>query len=769
MAFPPLVSSTPPPLDTFGDSEEDEFGDFTTGGIDGLSVSSDSPHKLITPIQTPLTSQNTSPKLNGIPENSKNSQTIIPIVPKQIITEDLLILEKINDTVNNIKLKTEVENFDEIIEDNSKRNLENVNNNNKEVIESKVSNGIHLSNESNNFRESEQETSLNKNLENVEPLSLDLEDPSIAPDIIQSIDDDFYNYEQFVVSKNWIPKSDPSISKTDYFKFQDTLSNVNNLNKDFNTEIKEDSNLNLENIIEKSILEDKCVQNINIPNKIDDFTFEVDNSKFTNIDDSKNEFSQSNQIENEIAKNLQFSENKDIKIENDFLSSTSLPDISKCSNEEFGNFKYDSILESSITMNQEFSENIVEINEKKEEMLVQNDDFGDFTNFSEHTQFKELNQANVSDIKDDDDDFGDFNDFETAFEQSIVEQSQINIRDSICRIENKSAANKIEDIITTMFSVELEQCEIEIQSLINKTDKVWESIKNVEETNALTYQWANSSSNNILLNSLGIDSRNILFGPRWNPNVPRFAANLGFTPLEPIKATIDSQPVAFSNTNKIPASNNSEEVPAAQFDWNSSGLINPLEANIPEININRERCNSASKVEMIDSLESEIAKLQKRPQSSKMIEPLPTSRASEWKKKTEFDIGHKQKNIQRNISLEKQSMEKQFLSTIEKQYMSEKQFAPIEKQFLSSDKQYLSSDKSILGDIYRGKFANKRSGSEHVVMDRFGRVMPIQSETARVLNHLPDLSFLSARTLMLDRENKQIACEMNIINRKMPG
>ncbi|XP_043786387.1 aftiphilin isoform X3 [Apis laboriosa] len=757
MAFPPLVSSTPPPLDTFGDSEEDEFGDFTTGGIDGLSVSSDSPHKLITPIQTPLTSQNTSPKVNGIPENPKNSQTIIP---KQIITEDLLILEKINDTVNKIKLKTEVENFDEIIEDNSKRNLENVNNNNKEVIiERKVSNGINLSKESNNFRESEEETSVN-NLENIEPLSLDLEDPSIASDIIQSIDDDFYNYEQFVASKNWISKSDTSISKTDYFKFQDTLSNVNNLNKDFNIEIKKDSNLNLENIIEKSILEDKCVQNINISNKTDDFTFEVNNSKF---DDSKNEFSQSNQIENEIAKDLHFSQNKDIKIENDFLSSTSLPDISKCSNEEFGNFKYDSILESSITMSQEFSENTVEINEKKEETL-QDDDFGDFTNFSEHTQFKEFGQTNVSDIKDDDDDFGDFNDFETAFEQSIIEQSQINIRDSICRIENKSAANKIEDIITTMFSVELEQCEIEIQSLINKTDKVWESIKNVEETNALTYQWANSSSNNILLNSLGIDSRNILFGPRWNPNVPRFAANLGFTPLEPIKAIIDPQPVALSNTNKIPASNNSEEVPAAQFDWNSSGLVNPLEAKI-----NRERCNSTSKVEMIDSLESDIAKLQKCPQSSKMIEPLPTPRASEWKKKTEFDVGHKQKSIQRNIPLEKQSMEKQFLSTIEKQYASEKQFVPIEKQFLSNDKQYLSSDKSILGDIYRGKFVNKRSGSEHVVMDRFGRVMPIQSETARVLNHLPDLSFLSARTLMLDRENKQIACEMSIINRKMPG
>lgn len=37
MAFPPLVSSTPPPLDDVvgAESDEDEFGDFTTGAIDG--------------------------------------------------------------------------------------------------------------------------------------------------------------------------------------------------------------------------------------------------------------------------------------------------------------------------------------------------------------------------------------------------------------------------------------------------------------------------------------------------------------------------------------------------------------------------------------------------------------------------------------------------------------------------------------------------------------------------------------------------------------
>lgn len=61
-----------------------------------------------------------------------------------------------------------------------------------------------------------------------------------------------------------------------------------------------------------------------------------------------------------------------------------------------------------------------------------------------------------------------------------------------------------------MFSVVSEHHEVELKALIDKTDKIWQSVKSVEETNALTYQWANSSSNNVLLNALGIDSRNIV-------------------------------------------------------------------------------------------------------------------------------------------------------------------------------------------------------------------------------------------------------------------
>ncbi|XP_033198495.1 aftiphilin isoform X3 [Bombus vancouverensis nearcticus] len=788
MAFPPLVSSTPPPLDNLGDSEEDEFGDFTTGGIDELSVSSDSPHKLVTPVQTPLTSQHTSPRVNGISEIPENSQ--INVGPKPNITEDLLILEKINDTVNDIKFGTEVEKLDEIIGNDSKKNLGNVNNNNKEIIvERGVSNGVNLTSESNSFEGNEGEAN---HLENIEPLSLDLGDPTAAPDTVQSLNDAFYDYEQFEDSQNWISSSNTStdISKVDCFKIQDsgvTSNNVNSLNKDFNGENKEDSNLDSEDTIVKSKLEDKSVENLNVSIKEDDFSFEADGLEFVNvknsvfcspienelsINNSSKEFFLKDQMEHEIVTDLQFSE-----IEDDHYSAA-LPDISKCPSEEFSDFKYDSMLETSIAKLQpEFPDCSTESGENKEKMLVQDDDFGDFTNFSEHTQFEKLDETNVPDKKDEEDDFGDFNDFETAFEQPSVEQSQISLKESICRIENKSAANKIEDIITTMFSMDSEQCEIEIQPLISEVDEVWQSIKNVEETNALTYQWTNSSSNNVLLNSLGIDSRNInsqLFGPRWNPNVPRFAANLGFTPLEPIKATTDPQPVALSNISKSQASTNSEEVPAAQFDWNSSGLVNPLEANIPEVNVNRERCNSVSKVETIDSLENDITKSQntKRSQSSKMIEPLPVPRAPEWKRKTDLDSGHKQKStsIQRGIPMEKQCLptEKQFLS-IDKQYTSEKQFVSVERSFPSSDKQYSSAEKSTTGDVYRGKPMTKRSGSEHVVMDRFGRVMPIQPETARILNRLPDLSFLSARTLMLDREHKQLACEMGVISRKMPG
>lgn len=61
-----------------------------------------------------------------------------------------------------------------------------------------------------------------------------------------------------------------------------------------------------------------------------------------------------------------------------------------------------------------------------------------------------------------------------------------------------------------MFPPYTEIPDIDLRSLLVESDRVWENLKSVEETNALSYQWANSNSNNALLNALGIDSRNIV-------------------------------------------------------------------------------------------------------------------------------------------------------------------------------------------------------------------------------------------------------------------
>ncbi|EDW97588.2 nascent polypeptide-associated complex subunit alpha, muscle-specific form isoform X2 [Drosophila yakuba] len=57
----------------------------------------------------------------------------------------------------------------------------------------------------------------------------------------------------------------------------------------------------------------------------------------------------------------------------------------------------------------------------------------------------------------------------------------------------------------------------------------------IEHAQALDYQWSSSEMRHALVRSLGIDSRNILFGDKWNASMPRFAANLSFDPLKPLK------------------------------------------------------------------------------------------------------------------------------------------------------------------------------------------------------------------------------------------
>lgn len=64
--------------------------------------------------------------------------------------------------------------------------------------------------------------------------------------------------------------------------------------------------------------------------------------------------------------------------------------------------------------------------------------------------------------------------------------------------------------------------------------------------------------------------------------MPRFAANLGFSPLEPLKPQTKSfnfqaGPTIPTSTPNLSGPSFGSDVPAAQFDWNSAGLVNPLD------------------------------------------------------------------------------------------------------------------------------------------------------------------------------------------------
>lgn len=74
-----------------------------------------------------------------------------------------------------------------------------------------------------------------------------------------------------------------------------------------------------------------------------------------------------------------------------------------------------------------------------------------------------------------------------------------------------------------------------------------------------------------------------LHGTKWNSEMPRFAANLGFSPLQPMRPTVVATATGTGTLKPMPVGSATGggvvavgDVPAASFDWDSSGLVNPL-------------------------------------------------------------------------------------------------------------------------------------------------------------------------------------------------
>ncbi|XP_049530636.1 mucin-4 isoform X2 [Anopheles darlingi] len=192
----------------------------------------------------------------------------------------------------------------------------------------------------------------------------------------------------------------------------------------------------------------------------------------------------------------------------------------------------------------------------------------------------------------DDDEFGEFSDFK---------QSTTVSTNAVVTSVPAFSMESVHALLTTMFPITASDTATTTdtgqQSWTNIPENMLHSqLQDFDNTNAVSYQHSKSSSSKALVTALGIDSRNIMYGPKWNSSMPRFAANLSFNPLEPLKPSAALPKETNSNEKYGGAATNPKHttsasygaeplqpsvagssVPAAQFDWNSSGLVNPLE------------------------------------------------------------------------------------------------------------------------------------------------------------------------------------------------
>ncbi|XP_077300368.1 aftiphilin [Arctopsyche grandis] len=223
-----------------------------------------------------------------------------------------------------------------------------------------------------------------------------------------------------------------------------------------------------------------------------------------------------------------------------------------------------------------------DVNEKMDFIVDNNSPVNDFSS-----------TPPVNDV-DDDDDFGDFDTYNPVVRNDETAVSETTTTDdddfkmSELLSENESTAgDKFNLVVNNIFCEEnVFECDIESKEsnceLKTVLGESWNHLINCETEQSYLFPWNNSASQKSLLKSLGIDSRNILFGPKWNVNMPRFAANLGSNPLQPIKPI--SEQYSERKLTNVGDAQSSPALPGKDFGWeNGSSLTSAdLQASCSE-------------------------------------------------------------------------------------------------------------------------------------------------------------------------------------------
>uniref|UniRef100_A0A8C4WUM6 Aftiphilin a n=1 Tax=Eptatretus burgeri TaxID=7764 RepID=A0A8C4WUM6_EPTBU len=102
---------------------------------------------------------------------------------------------------------------------------------------------------------------------------------------------------------------------------------------------------------------------------------------------------------------------------------------------------------------------------------------------------------------------------------------------------------------------------------------VWANLREPDEAFGLRYQWGGSHSNKHMLRALGIDTRNIgMLEPTKGIQQPMSAA-------EKIASIAQASSLSEHSEQNVTTEQTQDGAVAAQFDWNGSGLTNPLDVN----------------------------------------------------------------------------------------------------------------------------------------------------------------------------------------------
>lgn len=201
--------------------------------LSGLSTTSDSPQKLLTPMQTPTPSVDASPKINGTSDFSPCVDSPLRMDHKMrgggILDEDIMIVEKSDDSVSSIKLDNRTisgslennnandnglmdnsyldvceingltntkSNSDRIDYIDNRADLGNESFVNRDVVSSKGSSNSSLADSPRTGSERESSPNDLQVNDEPEPLSLVFDDPTDADDLQPNLDDDFYDYDK---------------------------------------------------------------------------------------------------------------------------------------------------------------------------------------------------------------------------------------------------------------------------------------------------------------------------------------------------------------------------------------------------------------------------------------------------------------------------------------------------------------------------------------------------------------------------------------------